>query len=75
MGEVAPIHEEDDDQPVEGWCIAPINILYVFRFIAVFLIRGILRRTRIRILDRRRIWIIGSVHWIMDPDPDPALFL
>ncbi len=57
MGEVAPIHEEDDDQPVEGGCIAPIHILYVFQFKAVFRIREILRRIR----------ILVSLHRISDP--------
>ncbi len=30
MGEVSPIHEEDDEQPVEGWYIAPINTSMYF---------------------------------------------
>jgi hypothetical protein len=36
------------------------------QFEAVFRIRDILIRIRIRIL--------GSVHWITDPDPDSSLF-
>ncbi len=67
MGEVAPIHEEDDDQPVEGWGIDPFKILYVFRFKAVFRIREILRQIRIPDLE--------SVHWITDPDPGSCSFL